>query len=179
LDFAGNTRRLGPINDPVIPKKRGKGTGEAPIRICDECGAYNHASARICIGCGCVFEQRVKFAEKAGTDALLSNGVPQIEHFEVSYAVYNRYQKGANPPTIRASYFCGMQKFDEWVCLDHTGFPRKKALDWLRQRLPLLKEHEATATTDNVLKVVSQLRPPKRIKVWVNKPYPEILGYEY
>jgi DNA repair protein RadD len=179
LDFAGNTKRLGPINDPVIPKKKGKGTGEAPIRICDECGCYNHASARVCIGCGAEFEIRVKFKGAAGTDELLSSGIPQVELFDVTYCIYNRHQKGDNPATIRASYFCGMQKFDEWICLDHKGFARKKALDWLRQRMELPKEYEETATTDNVLTVVSKLRPPKRIRVWVNRQYPEILGYEY
>lgn len=33
LDFAGNTRRLGPINDPVIPKRKGKGGGLSLIHI--------------------------------------------------------------------------------------------------------------------------------------------------
>jgi DNA repair protein RadD len=179
LDFAGNTKRLGTINDPVIPKKKGQGTGEAPVRICEACGCYNHASARICIGCGAEFEIRVKFKDRASTDELLSSGIPQVEMFDVDYVIHNRHQKGDNPATIRASYFCGLQKFDEWICLDHKGFARKKALDWLRQRMPLPKEHEETATTDNVLKVVSTLRPPKRIRVWVNKQYPEIMGYEY
>lgn len=179
LDFARNTERLGPINDPIIPKRKGKGTGEAPIRICDECGTYNHASARTCINCGTAFEIRTKFKGNAGTQELISSGVPQVEYFEVTYVIYNRHQKGDNPPTIRASYFCGMQKFDEWICLNHTGFARKKALDWLRQRIELKKEHEETATVDNVLTVVSKLRAPKRIRVWVNKAYPEVLGYEY
>ena len=34
LDFANNTKRLGPINDPVIPKSKGGGTGEAPVKEC-------------------------------------------------------------------------------------------------------------------------------------------------
>ena len=179
LDFAGNTRRLGPINDPIIPRKKGKGTGEVPIKICYGCGCYNHASARVCINCGAEFTIRVKFKDIAGTEELISAG-PQVEYFDVNYVIYNRHQKGENPATIRASYFCGMQKFDEWVCLDHKGFARKKALDWLRQRMALAPEYEDTATTDNVLKAVSQLRPPKRIRVWTNKvPYPEVLGYEY
>src|SRR4029079_8138707 len=32
LDYAGNTRRLGPINDPVIPAPpKSKGTRDAPV----------------------------------------------------------------------------------------------------------------------------------------------------
>lgn len=34
LDFAGNTRRLGPINDPVLPRKRAteRGSTSTPLR---------------------------------------------------------------------------------------------------------------------------------------------------
>ena len=55
-DFAGNTKRLGPINDPKIPRKPGKGNvGTLPLRICKTCGTYNHASARFCWQCGAIF----------------------------------------------------------------------------------------------------------------------------
>lgn len=51
LDYSGNTRRLGPINDPVIPKRPGeKGKREAPVKKCPHCNTWNHASARYCGG---------------------------------------------------------------------------------------------------------------------------------
>lgn len=34
LDFAANTLALGPINDPVIPKMKGKGGGPPPVKFC-------------------------------------------------------------------------------------------------------------------------------------------------
>jgi len=180
LDFARNTERLGPINDPVIPKKKGKGTGEVPVRICDACGCYNHASARHCVSCGAEFEIRIKFKENAGTQELLASGVPLVEYFDVSYVIYNRHiAKNTQETCLRASYFCGMQKFDEYILFDRGGYTKKKALDWLRQRLSLTKEMEETVNTDNVLSAVSKLRAPKRIRVHVNKPFPEVLGYEY
>jgi DNA repair protein RadD len=52
LDFAANTKRLGPINDPVIPRKRGKGkAGMAPFKLCPFCSCYNHTRARVCVSC--------------------------------------------------------------------------------------------------------------------------------
>lgn len=175
LDFAGNTRRLGPINDPVIPKRKGKGTGEAPVRICDACGCYNHASARTCIACGEVFTFQTKIVGAAATDELLRSDLPVVEYFDVSRVIYNRHQKEGSPATIKVSYFCGMQKFDEWVCFEHAGFAGKKARDWWRQR----HTGEPPNTTDEVLQIVSTLRVPRRIRVWVNKKYPEVLSYEY
>lgn len=41
LDFAGNTMRLGPINDPVIPKMKGKGGGPPPVKFCENQNTQN------------------------------------------------------------------------------------------------------------------------------------------
>lgn len=38
LDFAANTLALGPINDPVIPKMKGKGGGPPPVKFCQTDG---------------------------------------------------------------------------------------------------------------------------------------------
>lgn len=38
LDFAANTLSLGPINDPVIPKMKGKGGGPPPVKFCQHEG---------------------------------------------------------------------------------------------------------------------------------------------
>jgi DNA repair protein RadD len=179
LDFAGNTKKLGPINDPVIPKKKGKGTGDAPVKICEECGCYNHASVRFCAACNFEFIFEDKFKDTASTEELISTGIPLVEYFNVNKVTYLKHEKIGKPPSVRVTYYCDMQMFKEWVAFDNPK-ARKLALDWLRQRIPLAKEYEDGATTDNVLSIAAQLRVPKRIRVWVNKlPYPEVLGYEY
>jgi DNA repair protein RadD len=180
-DFAGNTRRLGPINDPVIPSKPGKRTGppgQAPIRICDECGVYNHANARICISCGFEFPLNSKLKPFASEAELVRTQAPVIENFDVNHVVYHRHQKAQNPPVIRVSYHCGrlgLTKFDEWVMLEHKGFPRKKARDWWRARFA----GEPPESTDEALQVVAKLRVPRKIRVWTNRTYPDIMGVEF
>lgn len=181
LDFAGNTRRLGPINDPVKPKKPGKGGGDAPVRICEVCGVYNHASARECMSCGNEFSFETKIFSTAGTDELLRSNTPIVEYFNVQKCIYNLHEKKnadgilTSPPSIKVSYFCGFQMFNEWVCLEHNGLPAKRARDWWRQR----HFEEPPVTTYEALQKVSQLRVPTRIRVWTNKKYPEILSVEW
>ncbi|MEG2189025.1 MAG: DEAD/DEAH box helicase, partial [Christensenella sp.] len=48
LDFAGNVKRHGPVTDVQPPKHKGAGTGEAPVKICDECAELVHASVKVC-----------------------------------------------------------------------------------------------------------------------------------
>lgn len=175
MDFAGNTKRLGPINDPRIPKKKGEGTGEIPIRICEACGCYNHLSARYCINCGEEFTFQIKYSKSASTDELLRDTAPIVEFFNVDYVIYGLHEKTGSPPSIKVSYFCGLQKFDEWVCLEHEGYAKSLAHQWW------LKHHrsEPPTKTADALAVKAELRKPKRIRVHVNKSFPEVLSYEY
>jgi len=182
LDFAGNTKRLGPINDPVKPRKKGKGTpGDAPIRICDSCGVYNHASARFCINCGKEFLFETKLFKHAGTDQLLRSDAPIVEYFDVQKVIYNLHEKKnaegtlLSPPMIKVSYFCGFQMYNKYVCLEHPGVTGKQARDWWRQH----HHEEPPPTTHEALQRVNELRIPKRIRVWVNRKWPEILNMEY
>lgn len=178
LDFAGNTPRLGPINDPVIPKRKGSGGGMAPVRICENCGIYCHASLLSCPECGFEFPRSIRFGQHAGTDALIKGAqeFPQVESFPVDRVVYNEHRKEGRPPSLRASYYCGMRLFREWICLEHTGFARKKARDWWRQRSP---ESEPPETVLDAFQRINELRTPTHIRVWINKTHPEIMDYDY
>lgn len=175
LDFAGNTRRLGPINDPVKPRKKGQKVGEAPIRICGNCGVYNHASARFCCQCGTVFEVKNKLFTEAGTEELIKTDLPIKESFKVDRVIYHKYCKNGSHNMIRASYYSGLQRFDEFVCIEHSGFAGRKARDWWMER----SAESPPLTVDEALARISQLRSPVKILVHINKKYPEILSHEY
>lgn len=185
LDFARNTPRLGPINDPIIPKKKGEKGGDAPVKICDLCGVYNHAAARFCCGCGEEFVFKVKIVREAGTEELIKSDKPVFETFKVDHAIYAHRQKldrvtrvALNNPYIEVTYVCegGMHSFKEFVFPQHSAFLQKKFRDWWRQRMTT----EPPITTSEALQHISQFRTPKKLNVHINKkPYPEILGVEF
>jgi DNA repair protein RadD len=176
LDFAGNTKRLGPINDPQIPKKKSGAPGDAPVRICDACGTYNHASAAFCMCCGVEFPRSEKISSKASTEELIRSDAPVVNTYDVTRVMYHKHVKrGAGAVSLRADYYSGIQRFSEWVHFEKGGLPGRKAKDWWRQR----HQSEPPTTVEEALLFVSQLRAPRRIRVWTNKKYPEILSYEY
>lgn len=185
LDFAGNTRRLGPINDPVIPKRPGKGGGDAPVRICDNCGCYNHASARWCggepfptpSGCGHEFVFKPKIFQGSSDAPLLRSDQPEVEYFEVKKVIYSLHQKDSAPDMMKVSYFCGLRMFKEFICLEHTGYAGKRARDWWRKNTGY--DGEEFPTSQQAVDWSPNLRVPSKIRVWINKKYPEILSYEY
>lgn len=172
LDFAGNTGRLGPINDPVIPRKAGKGGGEAPVRICDACGTYNHASVKHCICCGAEFHFVTKLKMSAGTADLVAGEMPVVELFKVDHITYTIHTKLGSPPSVRVSYYCGLRSFLEFVCVQHEGWAKRKAREWwaLRTSQPM------PDTTEEAMQIISTLMPATHLRVWVNKKYPQIMN---
>lgn len=187
LDFAGNTRRLGPINDPVIPRRKGEGApGDAPVKTCKACGTYNHASARFCVVCGEEFIFEEKLSRKASELELLRSNLPQIETFNVDRVVLVEHDSKAGNNTIKIAYYCGLRTFFEYKSVEsNIPFIKKKSRDWFRRayhyrygNLPGW-DNDVPTTNKEVLALVHELRHPKQIKVWVNRQMPEIQEYVY
>jgi DNA repair protein RadD len=179
LDFAGNTRRLGPINDPRIPRRKGAGgDGEAPVKICPNCGVYNHAALRYCFNCGFEFPKEVKIGAGASTQKLIEDGSLQVITYDVDRITYQNHSKNDRPDSIKVNYYCGYRLFQEWVCLDHVGYARKKARDWWRMRTKFPENPIPESTAEGLFRL-QELKEPSRIRVWINKDFPQIMGHEY
>jgi DNA repair protein RadD len=176
LDYAKNTMRLGPINDPIIPNKKGDKTGDVPIKICEACGVYNHISARTCDSCGNPFAFEVKFKAIAGIEELIKiDDTPVIQTFDVNYVIYKKHEKIGKPIMLKATYFSGVTAFSEYVLLEHGGMARHRAHEWWRQR----NTSEPPRTVDNALTHTQELRMPQKIRVHTNKKWPEIVGVQF
>lgn len=178
LDFAANTPRLGPINDPVLPRKKGEKQGEAPVKLCPACATYNHASARHCCFCGAEFPTYgPKVHDTAGTDELIRIDVPVTKVFDVDHVTYACHHKVGKPPMLKVSYFCGLRMFQEYVCFEHPdNFSQRKAQRWWRERSNGLAY---PGSTTEAMKHGEALRAPTQLRVWVNKQYPEIMQVCY
>jgi DNA repair protein RadD len=178
MDFAKNSEKLGPINDPCIPsKKRKGGAGLAPIRICELCGTYNHANASVCISCGAIFERMPKIVPQASRVELFKELEPVIEEYDVQEVNYYLHTKDNAPPSIKVEYGVAgtYKRFTQYITLEQTGQPLHRARNWWKQR----SFTEPPSTTVEALLLAQQgaLRKPKNVRVWCNKKYPEIIGF--
>lgn len=186
-DFARNTRDLGPINDPRIPGRPGGGGGDAPVKICDQCGCYVHASVRVCEHCGYEFPFRPNFMVTAGSEELIRSDAPEFHYFDVQNILYASHRaKESGKTLLKVSYACKaengtMRFFDEYIGLEHTGFMLHKAHNWWKARhhLPPPESDAVSSAVQKALALQDQLRKPIKLRVWTNKKYPEIVNYEY
>ena len=172
LDFAGNVKRHGPI-DLVKPKRPGSGDGEAPVKVCPDCDSIVAAAALECPDCGFIFPARqVKVAPTASTLAVLSSAKSRRpEWLQVSDISYQRHNKPGGRPSLKVTYQCGLSWHSEWICLEHTGYPRTKAEIWWRERAPGIP---VPRSVDAALALTNRLRRPSHISVRPSGNYTEI-----
>jgi DNA repair protein RadD len=173
LDYAGNTRRLGPINDPVIPRRKGKGGGDAPVKECDRCNEWIHASLRDCPYCGYHFEFETKLKGEASTVELVRGSDPIVETFKVDHVSVSEHRKLNMPNSVKISYYCGLRSvFSDYIMPEHDGFGQRKS----RQLWAEMGGGVMPATTKDALVAAATLTMPTHLRVWTNKQYPEILS---
>lgn len=185
LDFAGNTKRLGCINDPVVPTKKKKGKGEAPVRDCPSCHFLMHASLRTCPQCGEEFPPETKFDGKSASDELIAKKrkekePPEVHVFKVDSVFFKAKQGRAGKPAyVEASYHCGLRRFTQPLCFEHEQYALKKARDWWRKATGNDEGNNVPTTVGEALQRQGECKTPTHIRVWVNKKYPEILNIDY
>ena len=142
LDFGGNIRRHGPIDDPEYGKQdvRQRHAGEAPTKKCLNCEQEVLIGATDCPDCGFIFPRDREISHDVHADNSQILSTP--ERFEVMAVSYSQHYKRnapeGTPTTMRVDYECRKEgstgnMFDviaEWVCIEHEGFAQKKAVKW-------------------------------------------------
>jgi DNA repair protein RadD len=181
LDFAENARRLGPIDDPVLPRKKGERVDfeqGAPIRICPSCGFYASPRATVCMQCGVDFAVAFNVNMTAGSDAVMTQFVePTYDDWKVLSVEYTRHTKLGRPDSLRVNYFCGVQgSVNEFICFNHSKGLNALSKKWWSKRS---FEKDPPDTTEAALQRLTELVAPVKIKVRTDKKYPEVVDYEF
>jgi DNA repair protein RadD len=176
LDFAGNTERLGPIND-VLVKKPGKGKKKegAPVKKCPVCKVYCHPKTKVCDVCGHEFKFKVKLRGHSTTAAIVKPNT--IDWVDIDRVKYSRHEKPGKPTSLKVTYDCGGTYFAEWICIDHGGYPGDKARKWVARRLP--EGTAAPSNLDELLEVAHLLKVPSRVFLDTTSRFPLILQSEF
>src|SRR5690606_6598288 len=142
LDSGGNVLRHGPVDQLKVVERLGNGSGEAPAKECPECRAVIAAGYARCPQCGYEFPppERQKHEAKASEAGILSGQVTTTKYTveDVTCSVHRK--RGASeddPKTLRVDYQVGWHKYkSEWVCFEHDGYARQKAVAWWQRRSP-------------------------------------------
>ena len=179
LDFTDTTATLGPV-DAIKGRAKtasGRAGGPAPVKHCDECGNPAPTAALTCAGCGAPFPapERIRHEAHASGASVLSDG--GLQTYSITRVGYRHHEgREGRPDSLRVDYFSGFRLVaSEWVCIEHTGYPRAKAERWWAQRCPT----PCPQTVAEALDAAPSLREPGRITVQTVGQYPEIAGTHF
>lgn len=177
MDFAGNTKRLGPINDivPYVAKKGG--TGEPIVKTCPNCSAMCHPAVRICEICGHVFQFKTELGVNNSGNTIVKDKFGNPTQYEVESVSYVRHSPHGRPPSACVTYHTNKigVNFKEWVCVQHKGYAKRMASVWLKKR----GVSYPVGTVEMFLKHQSEYRTPKNIIVKKDGEYPEIIKVNF
>lgn len=170
LDFAGNTERLGPINDVHVYKKRkSTGEGEPITKRCPVCDHIHHPTVKVCDNCGHKFEFKVGLNMSSTNSEIIATS--KSHWFDVSHVNYTIHKKHNSPDSVKVQYVCGLRYFNEFVFIEHPGYAGHRSKHWARFR-----GIEATTSQDLIQ---AEKKEPKRIRVDTKGKYPIIVDFEF
>lgn len=191
LDFAGNTRRLGAINCPIIPKPRKKGDdneGEAPVKVCPGCETYNHTRAARCENCGYEFPPPESVVSTAGTEDVMVSAAlePKIEEVAVLDAIYKKGKsRNSGKSYLRIGYSTFNGTFTQYF---HPGSKYDVARERFEDYWWHCLEHQRGKKSDYgfpntiaeaVERAPDELRVPTVVRVDFNSKHNEVVGVDF
>ena len=181
LDYAGNMLEHGPVDAIRVRPSRAKGAAKVETtraKECPKCSALLPIGVRVC-ECGYSFASTDPAHLDRPVDApVLSTDRPRVVHVHPVHSVkYSRHKgKNGKPDSLRVTYQCGLRQFSEWICLQHGGMARTKALQWWVARAGA---GQVPRTVEEALPLAWQLPTPTAITVDETDKFPEIKSYEW
>jgi DNA repair protein RadD len=140
LDFGGNVLRHGPVDGIKVKASGVSGNGQSPAKECPECQSVIAAGYARCPDCGYEFPpaEHGKHDAKASEAGILSGQVTITKYAvrDVYFGVHKKRDAPEDAPrTMRVDYKVGWHEYkSEWVCFEHAGYARQKAVAWWKQR---------------------------------------------
>lgn len=181
LDFAGNLLEHGPVDAirvrSATPRKAAhveRGTSKE----CPKCKEVVPMQTRICPGKDCTHTwgstDPAHSDRPVDAPVLSSERERAITQHLVQSVSYARHEKPGKTPSLKVTYQCGMRRFSEWICIEHSGMARAKALRWWQARTI----DQCPRTVEEALPLAWKLPTPTSITVDETDKFPEILAHE-
>lgn len=127
LDFAGVVQTHGPITAVQPPNKAGDGSGEAPVKVCDNCHELCHLSARQCPACGTDFPEREAKPMRLHGDDIM--GLEGLSMEVTSWQWRKHVSRTSGKEMVAVTYYGGLSDpgITEYFPIMHDGFAGDKA----------------------------------------------------
>jgi DNA repair protein RadD len=173
LDFAGNTERLGPINNVIVKQKgKGKGGGEQLTKTCPNCSSILSPAVKFCPDCNHEFQFQHGLSSQAANIELVQTGKALWLNLDsINYSIHKKF---GSPSSIKVTYNAEGVTISEFVCIEYKGYAKHKANHWVKFR-----GGELCETAKELLDQSKLLKIPTRIQIQKKGNYNTIKNAEF
>lgn len=199
LDFGGNIKRHGPIDNIKVKKRAKKQTQKKsmPLKQCPSCLNMIPIQNNECPECNFIFPQKPRHTENASSEVILTCN----RRFMVKEVQYRCHAAMSGKYRLLVRYVChGERKrvFNEFICIGDKGKSGEWAMRWFKQRcgcdqwlkMLVLSFDQSGCGVDitrsyinGLIATIQRIQPllePITITVDdLNKQYPKIINYEF
>lgn len=181
LDYAGNVLEHGPVDAIRVSSARpGKAATVETARVkeCPACPAILAIGVRQCPECGFSFASSAPaHLDRPVAAPVLSADQPRrVGTHAVHSTSYERHAKPGKVPSVRVTYQCGLRRFSEWICVQHSGMARTNAIRWWQERDG---QGPIPRSVEEALERAYSLPCPTEITVDETDKYPRVVGYTW
>jgi DNA repair protein RadD len=128
LDFAGVVASHGPITAVQPPKKGGDGSGEVPLKVCENCDELVHISVMVCPACGHPFPvKEIKKLQLHDDDIM---GLDGTDLDVTSWSWRKHLSKQSGKEMLAVTYYGSLSDpaITEYLPITHEGYAGQMAL---------------------------------------------------
>ena len=171
LDFAGVVATHGPITAVQPPKKAGDGNGEAPVKVCDNCGELCAIAVAICPACLTPFPEPERKKLELRNDDIMGLEGSDLE--VTSWNWRKHVSRASGKEMLSCTYYGSLsdKPITEYLPVLHEGYAGQRALQQLFKMANSsgahLAEAERMSDSEGLEYLATQMsssRPPKVIE---------------
>jgi len=162
------------------PRKAGKGGGDAPVKVCDECGELCHPTAKICHACETAFPERERMPLALRNDDIM--GIEPQELAVTSWRWRKEISTTSGKNMLTVTYYGALSDphIKEYLTVAHEGYAGQKAV----ATLGIIASNAGAQlkqgiTLDGTAAVMNAAKPPKVLRYKKDGKYHQILGREW
>ena len=184
LDFAGVVETHGPITAVKPPSKAKKGTGEAPVKVCDACNELVHPTCRVCPACGHEFPQPEEKPLQLRDVDIMGPPPSDVRKLEVTEWEWRRHVgRSSGKESLRVRYYGGLtETIDEYLTIAHDGYAGDKARRLLARIASDAGMSPGWALSDDldeIARIMNDAAPPSVVSYTQRGKFAEILRREW
>ena len=167
LDFAGAVQTHGPITAIQPPSKAGN--GEAPMKVCDDCGEIVPLATKVCPSCGFEFPPPPEKAKPT----LYNDDIMGFDAMEMevrSWVWREHTSRASGKEMLKVSYYGDMSDppIHEYFPVQHGGYAQSKALRTLHTMGADLSE---AGSLNEAVYLLNKITQPRTIEYKMDGKY--------